>query len=47
MAHGIYTSWGKLRVKKANDWAATYPQNGTGKAETEEDVREESSKGKG
>ena len=39
-------SWGKLRVNKANGWAATYPQKGSGNSEAE-DVLEESSKDKG
>ena len=46
-ANRMSTSWGKLRVSKPDSWAVTYPQKGSGKFEAEEDVREESSKGKG
>lgn len=46
MANGTSTSWGVLRVNKADGWAATYPQRGSGNFEAEEDVREESSKGR-
>lgn len=46
MANGTSASWGVLRVKKADGWAATYLQERSGKAEGEKkDVREESSKG--
>ena len=47
MANGISTSWGKLRVNKADGWAATYPQKGNRDSEAVRDVREESSKGRG
>ena len=46
MTNRMSTSWGKLRVTKADGWAATFPQKGDGKSDTEEDVGEESSKGR-
>ena len=46
LANRTSTSWGKLRVKKADSWAATYPQKGSGNFEAEEDMREEGSKGR-